>query len=1741
MAVFTFIVMPAIGQDLSNNIWYFGNSSEFISFTGGEFQLNTGQRPLGTGGSAVLTDPQTGKVLFYTDGNIIVDADGNTMAGVGMPNGDNSNTQPVVIVPDLSAPETYKVYYIEGGQVKYSVVDMSQPGNGTTAEPLGEIISTGNIPGPSLSNRSGALLLVSDGNGGYYLLSQEANTNTISVSVISSTGDITASQDIPFASLGNFTVKNFSIDLANGKLAVNTGSSLPNPFIADIDLSSNSIIFDQYILNLNSKGGEATSMAWSPSGRFLYISFDHNTGPDNIYRYDLQNPSVLMTGLLGGLSQTVNQTLGIGLGPDNNIYFLGRTGSGAVDAYRFNNPDSTNFFFDVERLTSLSGNGFDGSGFPQFGGFNLADPNLNFGYTRACSELETFLYPEFERSPDSIIWTSNGQVISRDMVPRVIFDSPGTANVTMTAYYAGEPRQTTLPVVIQDSQGLTAQLQDTTICPGTITLDPMASGGSGNFSYYWSTDEISPTIDVDSSGVYWVTVQDEITGCATSARGQVTVVGDSLNEQDSYWYFGQGAGIYFDFENGPQASPGGLTNNLLGGDTYVDNLGRVWFYTDGVNVYSAFGMDNSITHTDMPGGQSIEDGMASQSTIIVDAAGDESMKYIFTTEPYGSGTDGVYRLGMTLVDLTEIQGTLIGEAVATEQSSYLFNDVTEALAVSSDDRWLIAHELETNSFLVWEITAEGIGSPVKSQVGSVHGTGGTGEMELFTGALVDSTQVNWLATTVPGENAIEIFQFNDSTGVLSDPVRIDLPSTPFGLEFHSGGRKLAISTGNGTIYEIDLTSFDASEIQATLTALNTTGAAPGGSVGALQTAPNGTIYLAIEGQSELFPIIAADTGTVSTINYDQGIDTGGTVGKLLPRNRQGGVSLGQSPSIATGPACFGSPTLFTGNYRYDIDTYTWNFGDGNTSTQQNPQHQYAAPGEYIVTLRLTRCNGSIIPDDILTDTVTVYQLPTDPLLQPSQVLCDEPPLVLDATNGDTDIVFATWSTRGVVIDSTTVLNVPDIGLYEYSLINAGGCETTGEVLVIEPLPLDLGPDAILCEGEALTFDTQIAGANLHNWYLDGADLGNTTSSQDVDTSIPGLFEYVVEVRDPASDPATPCLVRDTVMLQVNAIPVFTLTGNSIVCGATNGQIDIDITSTGFYAYDVTNTGDNTVVDNQTGLTGPINIPVTGTIPADIYLVSILDEQTGCAAQDNVTINSSAFTPTAAINVECVDGTNSIIIGNLTGGSSYNFIIENTDINQTEPTRTLPADVNGEVVLDGLIYGNYNITVNQGVCDYSFTDQLIENPSNFEVDIQPESSVICRNPGETYTVEAVFIQGDNTGKTFRWLLNGSPFAGDDGLQTIEITQTGDYTVEVTDANGCMTSVTENIEVNNNPAAIINQDGNACEGQITFLASASPSTDTYSFRWTRPDGTTTTGPSYLVSDPSESGTYSLTAISTSTGCENQISTDVTVFEPLDVFAVPTNVQCNDGSEVTFEASANKTNVTYRWFGTNGNPIPDTNSPTFTTFEEGGVISVEVTDENNCSVRENLLIDRKPVGFSDLQDFAEICSQIGAENPELSTTTLISDLDNEFIIYQWTYNGVPVGANSPEYTTEIGQTGGLYEVSMENAFGCVVNDSIFVEDKCTPTFGAPNAIRPNSGIDDNQRFKIFPRFISANDFELVIYNRWGELIYYTNDIDFEWDATHNGNDVPVGSYVYVATFKSEFEDGEYYKQRGGVTVLR
>ena len=109
--------------------------------------------------------------------------------------------------------------------------------------------------------------------------------------------------------------------------------------------------------------------------------------------------------------------------------------------------------------------------------------------------------------------------------------------------------------------------------------------------------------------------------------------------------------------------------------------------------------------------------------------------------------------------------------------------------------------------------------------------------------------------------------------------------------------------------------------------------------------------------------------------------------------------------------------------------------------------------------------------------------------------------------------------------------------------------------------------------------------------------------------------------------------------------------------------------------------------------------------------------------------------------------------------------------------------------------------------------------------------------------------------------------------------------------------------------------------------------------------------------------------------------------------------------------------------------------------------------------------------------------------------------------------------------------------NEFGCIDSDSIYVTVLCEGVLFAPNSFTPdNSGVND-----IF-RVIGDNiTFEsLVIYNRWGEILFQSYDPNVGWDGTYGNNIVKDDIYIYKVEYY-ECESPEKKIKMGYVTILK
>ena len=146
---------------------------------------------------------------------------------------------------------------------------------------------------------------------------------------------------------------------------------------------------------------------------------------------------------------------------------------------------------------------------------------------------------------------------------------------------------------------------------------------------------------------------------------------------------------------------------------------------------------------------------------------------------------------------------------------------------------------------------------------------------------------------------------------------------------------------------------------------------------------------------------------------------------------------------------------------------------------------------------------------------------------------------------------------------------------------------------------------------------------------------------------------------------------------------------------------------------------------------------------------------------------------------------------------------------------------------------------------------------------------------------------------------------------------------------------------------------------------------------------------------------------------------------------------------------------------------------------------------------------------------------------------------------WNGIGVDANSGLLT--INEAGvGIHEIVYISNGTCSAQDTIeiIITDTCnTANEGlcfVPNAFTPN-GDQFNQTFMpIIDHGVSEGSYELLIFNRWGELIFTSRDTNIGWDGTYNGETVKDDVYIWTLKFKHLYSD-KRTELTGHVTLFR
>ncbi|MFI5150212.1 MAG: PKD domain-containing protein [Bacteroidia bacterium] len=367
----------------------------------------------------------------------------------------------------------------------------------------------------------------------------------------------------------------------------------------------------------------------------------------------------------------------------------------------------------------------------------------------------------------------------------------------------------------------------------------------------------------------------------------------------------------------------------------------------------------------------------------------------------------------------------------------------------------------------------------------------------------------------------------------------------------------------------------------------------------------------------------------------------------------------------------------------------------------------------------------------------------------------------------------------------------------------------------------------------------------------------------------------------------------------------------------------------------------------------------------------------------------------------------------------------------------------------------------------------------------------------------------------------------------------YTLVVSDSNGCLTNLgTQQVIVNPPVEAGTGNGKLICPGNNAQLtASATGGDNTFTYTWN--PGATLSNASIQnpVASPLVTTTYTV-IVNDACGTPADsafVTIRVAAKLPAPVITLDDSTGCAPLC-VNFNGSSDPPCVSAVWnFGDSLHgtgcgiikhcyTIPGTYS-----------VTLSVTDSNGCKgslTRPNLiLVHPLPVAA-----FTWGPQPVSIVNPTIQFT----DLSTGPVSWSWHFgdstNSVSILQN-PIYT--YGDTG-CYPVmlAIQNIFGCKDTARARLCVKSEFTFYAPNAFTPN-GDGKNDFWTPVGEYVDPNNYELNIFDRWGNLLFTTNTWGHAWDGTFQGNKVQIDTYVWRAGLKDM--EGRRYTFTGSIHVMR
>lgn len=578
---------------------------------------------------------------------------------------------------------------------------------------------------------------------------------------------------------------------------------------------------------------------------------------------------------------------------------------------------------------------------------------------------------------------------------------------------------------------------------------------------------------------------------------------------------------------------------------------------------------------------------------------------------------------------------------------------------------------------------------------------------------------------------------------------------------------------------------------------------------------------------------------------------------------------------------------------------------------------------------------------------------------------------------------------------------------------------------------------------------------------------------------------------------------DSIKINIVVPPTIILDGTTILCpGDTSGTITATIIgNANSYIYHW-NTNPQQDSLTATGLT-------SGT-----YIFHVTDVYGACSIQDTFTI--SAYPAPLIINsssmLTCNSICNSIATIDVSGGTPPYSYEWNTIPQQTTQTATdLCAGIYSVTVTDSNgCFDTTSVHVPAIIpnANFSFSDTTCENEIIYFFD---SSNVNIGNIIEWYWD---FGDGDTSS-----LQNPSHLYDTSGIYNVSLI--------ITSNDLCKDTLIKEIHVYSNPKILINDIKHVschgmCNGEINVsgFGAISP----YNYLWDDVNNQNSAIATGLCA-----GVYHVT-VTDSLGCNSIDTIEITEPSELNVTYSSTKTLCQGASNgsATVSVIGGIPPYNFEWIDF---PDVDTN---YISGVAAGTYQLIITDFMGCEETINILVD-------DSNYVPPLVVTADVTHLHCGESTYLYATSDTGYSYLWSpsenINNVAISnpiVNPYETTT--------YIVMITDTNGCKNSDSItiYVEpSECgEPYIYVPNAFTPN-GDNQNDILYIRGSYIIDEVIYFAIYDRWGEKVFETKDINQGWDGSYKGK--PLNSAVFVYHLKVRCKSNEFFEKKGNITLLR